>query len=91
MNIRHVDAKSLDGQRGLISLSVEVPDRAALERIIGRIRGIDGVQQVERARSRPAPSGSAEDPSGEASADGATSRESSPRKGPPRRVTEKAS
>ncbi len=57
MNIRHVDAKSLEGGRGLIGLSLDVPDRGALDRVTARLRGIEGVQRVERARARPDTSG----------------------------------
>jgi GTP pyrophosphokinase len=47
-NIRNVDAKSLAPNRGLISLSLDIKDRAQMDRVIARLRKIDGIEHVER-------------------------------------------
>ncbi len=47
-NIRNVDAKSLSGNRGLISLSLDIKDRTHMDRVMARLRKISGVDQVER-------------------------------------------
>ena len=47
-NIRNVDAKSLSGNRGLISLSLDIKDRTHMDRVMARLRKIVGVDQVER-------------------------------------------
>jgi len=47
-NIRNVDAKSLDGSRGLVTLSLDIRDRAHMQRVMASLRRIDGVDHVER-------------------------------------------
>ncbi len=48
INIRHADAGIDEQQRGTISLVAEVGNRGQVERLIDRIRKIDGVFQVRR-------------------------------------------
>ncbi len=47
-NIRNVDAKSMAGNKGLISLSLDIRDRAHMFRVMSRLRKLDGVEHVER-------------------------------------------
>ena len=48
-NVRHVDAKTNEMHKGLVSLTVDITDRTHMERLIARLKGIDGVHQVERS------------------------------------------
>jgi GTP pyrophosphokinase len=48
INIRHADAGVDEQQRGTISLVAEVGNRGQIERLVDRIRRIDGVYQVRR-------------------------------------------
>ncbi|MBP7146948.1 MAG: bifunctional (p)ppGpp synthetase/guanosine-3',5'-bis(diphosphate) 3'-pyrophosphohydrolase [Acidobacteria bacterium] len=48
INIGHADAGVDEGGRGLISVVAEVENRGQVEKLIERIRRIDGVYQVER-------------------------------------------
>ena len=50
-NIKHVDAKTTEEQKGLIGLTLDISDRAHMERIRARLRSIEGVNQVERLQS----------------------------------------
>ena len=47
-NIRNVDARISENNKGLISITMDVRDRAHLERVIGRLRKLDGIKRVER-------------------------------------------
>jgi GTP pyrophosphokinase len=47
-NIRNVDAKSLQDSKGLISLSLDIKDRSHMNRVMARLKKIDGVEHVER-------------------------------------------
>jgi len=47
-NITNVNAQSLEGRRGQITLTVDISDMNHLERILQRLRGIEGIRQVER-------------------------------------------
>ncbi|TFH58021.1 MAG: bifunctional (p)ppGpp synthetase/guanosine-3',5'-bis(diphosphate) 3'-pyrophosphohydrolase, partial [Gemmatimonadales bacterium] len=47
-NITNVSAQSLEGRRGQITLTVDISDMNHLERILQRLRGIEGIRQVER-------------------------------------------
>jgi GTP pyrophosphokinase len=48
INIRHADAGLDEQQRGAISLVAEVGTREQVDRLVDRIRRIDGVYQVQR-------------------------------------------
>jgi GTP pyrophosphokinase len=48
INIRHADAGVDESGRGIISLVAEVENRSQVERLIERIRWIEGVHAVER-------------------------------------------
>ena len=48
INIRHADAGVDEGGRGIISLVAEVENRSQVERLLERIRWIEGVYAVER-------------------------------------------
>ncbi len=50
-NIKHVDAKTTEERKGLVSLTLDISDRAHMERITGRLRAIEGVNQVERLQA----------------------------------------
>jgi GTP pyrophosphokinase len=50
-NIKYVDAKSLEGRKGLISLTLDISDRRHMDRVVGRLKMIDGVSQVDRVQS----------------------------------------
>ena len=47
-NIKHVDARTFEDRRGEITLSLDVRDVDHLQKIVERLKGIDGVYQVER-------------------------------------------
>ncbi|HEY3176660.1 MAG TPA: bifunctional (p)ppGpp synthetase/guanosine-3',5'-bis(diphosphate) 3'-pyrophosphohydrolase [Candidatus Polarisedimenticolia bacterium] len=47
-NIRNVDARTSEDRRGQISIVLDVRDRAHLERIMGRLKKLDGINRVER-------------------------------------------
>ena len=47
-NIRNVDTKTTTSNRGLISLSLDIRDRVHMERVMARLKKIDGVDRVER-------------------------------------------
>jgi len=47
-NIKNVDAKTFEGNDARVELVMAVADREQMERVIGRIRRINGVRQVER-------------------------------------------
>ena len=50
-NIKHVDAKSLEGRKGVISLTLDISDRSHLEKTMKRLRGLEGINHVERIKS----------------------------------------
>jgi guanosine-3',5'-bis(diphosphate) 3'-pyrophosphohydrolase len=50
-NIRNVEARTTEDRKGMISLVIEVHDREHLERVIEKLRGIDGVHDVDRLMS----------------------------------------
>lgn len=52
-NIVHVNAGTVDNRYGLIDMTLEIKDTQHLEKIMNRIKGIEGVRQVERAGNRP--------------------------------------
>jgi GTP pyrophosphokinase len=56
-NIKNVDAKTFEGANARITLVLAVADRSQMERVIARIRRIDGVREVERVLGRPPPQG----------------------------------
>ncbi len=47
-DIKNVEARTFPAQDAKISLVVSVADRKQMERVIGRIRRIKGVHEVER-------------------------------------------
>jgi GTP pyrophosphokinase len=47
-NILHVDARTMEGGQGIMSLNLEVSDVTHLEKILERLRGIEGIHSVER-------------------------------------------
>ena len=47
-NISDVSAKTFEGKQGQIILTLDISDLDHLERIVKRLRGIQGVRQVER-------------------------------------------
>ena len=50
-NIKHVDAKTTEERQGYIGLTLDIADRAHMERIRARLRSIEGVSHVERLSS----------------------------------------
>ncbi|MBI4446362.1 MAG: bifunctional (p)ppGpp synthetase/guanosine-3',5'-bis(diphosphate) 3'-pyrophosphohydrolase [Acidobacteria bacterium] len=49
-NILNVQARTLEDSYGIIDMTVEIADTRHLEKIMNFIKGIEGVQQVERPR-----------------------------------------
>lgn len=47
-NIIHVDARTIEVGKGIISLTLEVSDLGHLRRILDKLRGIEGIHSVER-------------------------------------------
>jgi len=47
-NIRNVDAKTFEGAKARLTMVLAVADRQQMERVMARIRKIDGVREVER-------------------------------------------
>jgi GTP pyrophosphokinase len=47
-NILNVEARTLEGGQGVMSLNLEVSNVGHLENILERLRGIDGIHSVER-------------------------------------------
>ena len=47
-NIRNVDAKTFEGKQARVTVVLAVADRSQMERVMARIRKIDGVREVER-------------------------------------------
>jgi guanosine-3',5'-bis(diphosphate) 3'-pyrophosphohydrolase len=47
-NIRNVDAKTFEGAKARVTVVLAVADRQQMERVMARIRRIDGVREVER-------------------------------------------
>jgi GTP pyrophosphokinase len=47
-NIRNVDAKTFEAKDARIDLTLAVADRQQMERVMARIRKIEGVRDVER-------------------------------------------
>ena len=52
-NIVHVNAGTVDNRYGLIDMTLEIKDTQHLEKVMNRIKGIEGVRQVERAGNLP--------------------------------------
>lgn len=48
-NIRHIEALTMEPNRGLITVQLEVRDRRHLEKLSGRIQAIPGVIEVGRS------------------------------------------
>ncbi len=48
VNIKNVEARTFEGRRGQIDLWVEVGEVAQLQKLLERLRGIDGVHRVDR-------------------------------------------
>ncbi len=51
MNIRNVQARTSEDSPAQISITLDVRDKAQLERIIGRLKKLEGINQVSRASS----------------------------------------
>ena len=49
-NIKNVDAQTDETPDARISMVLSVTDRKQMERVMGRIRRIKGVREVERVR-----------------------------------------
>jgi GTP pyrophosphokinase len=47
-NIKNMDARSLEGKRGEIQMILDIHDKQHLDRIISRIKELDGVHIIER-------------------------------------------
>ncbi len=47
-NIKNMDARTLEGKRGEIQMILDIKDKQHLDRIISRIREIEGVHFIER-------------------------------------------
>ena len=47
-NIKNVDARTFEDRRGEITLLLDIQDLNHLERIVEKVKGIDGVYHVER-------------------------------------------
>ena len=47
-NIKNVEARTFEDRRGEITLLLDIEDRDHLERIVEKVKGIDGVYHVER-------------------------------------------
>ena len=47
-NIRNVEARTSEDRSGQISIVLDVRDRSHLERIMGRLKKLDGIRRVER-------------------------------------------
>jgi GTP pyrophosphokinase len=47
-NIRNVEAKTFDASDARVTIVMAVSDRQQLERVVARVRKIDGVRDVER-------------------------------------------
>jgi len=47
-NIKNVSAETLEGHRGSITVTLDIADLKHLERVIQRLREIDGIHHVER-------------------------------------------
>jgi GTP pyrophosphokinase len=50
-NVKNMDAKTFEGSEARVSLVLAVSDQHQMQRVIERIRKIDGVRQVERVRN----------------------------------------
>jgi (p)ppGpp synthase/HD superfamily hydrolase len=47
-NIRNVEAKTFEGNDARVTIVMAVADRQQMERVIARVRKIEGVRDVER-------------------------------------------
>ena len=47
-NIKNVEARTFEDRRGEISLILDIADVAHLEKIVEKVKGIEGVYHVER-------------------------------------------
>ena len=47
-NIRNVEAKTFEGNDARVTIVMAVADRQQMERVMARVRKIDGVRDVER-------------------------------------------
>src|SRR5262249_32148319 len=52
-NIKNVEAKTFEGANARVTVVLAVADRSQMERVIARIRRIDGVREVERVLKGP--------------------------------------
>ena len=50
INIRTVDARVDEEQRGMVLLVLDIEDTRHLQRILKRLRGIEGIRQAERSQ-----------------------------------------
>jgi GTP pyrophosphokinase len=50
-NIKSVDARTYEGAEATIGMVVEVRDSQHMQKVIGRLRRISGVRDVQRLRS----------------------------------------
>jgi guanosine-3',5'-bis(diphosphate) 3'-pyrophosphohydrolase len=52
-NIRRIDARSEEGQKGFVSVSLETSDLKQLEKIVGKLKSVHGVREVIRKYNVP--------------------------------------
>jgi GTP diphosphokinase / guanosine-3',5'-bis(diphosphate) 3'-diphosphatase len=52
-NIRRIEARSEDTRKGYVSVSLEATDLRHLEKIVSRLRAVQGVRQVIRKYNVP--------------------------------------
>jgi GTP pyrophosphokinase len=52
-NIKNVEAKTFEAENATVTVVLAVSDRAQMERVMARIRRIDGVREVERVLQGP--------------------------------------
>jgi len=52
-NIRRIDARSEEGQKGFVSVSLETSDLKHLEKIVGKLKSVHGVREVIRKYNVP--------------------------------------
>jgi GTP diphosphokinase / guanosine-3',5'-bis(diphosphate) 3'-diphosphatase len=52
-NIRRIEARTEDGRKGYVSVSLETSDLRHLEKIVAKLRGVNGVREVIRKYNVP--------------------------------------
>ena len=52
-NIRRIEARTEDGRKGYVSVSLETSDLKHLEKILSRVRAVRGVNEVIRKYNVP--------------------------------------